>query len=96
MYDIQHCFICRPSDSTVSKDTGIEPRTIATTALAVRRSNSSARSHPHSVRKLTWAVSSPWAVSVLWEAWAPAAFAVSAIFPHPRQMSPRKDPAQRK
>ncbi len=37
MYDIQHCFICRPSDSTVSEDAGIEPRTVAITALAVRR-----------------------------------------------------------
>jgi hypothetical protein len=37
MYDIKHCFICRPSDSTVSEDAGIEPRTVATTALAVRR-----------------------------------------------------------
>ncbi len=46
MYDIQHCFICRPSDSTVSEDAGIEPRTVATTALAVGRSNHSARSHP--------------------------------------------------
>jgi hypothetical protein len=45
-YDIQHCPICRPSDSTVWKDAGIEPRTVATTALAVRRSNHSARSHP--------------------------------------------------
>jgi hypothetical protein len=50
MYDIQHCFICRPSDSTVSEDAGIEPRTVATTTLAVRRSNHSARSHPvHSI-----------------------------------------------
>jgi hypothetical protein len=24
---IQHCFICRPSDSTVPTDAGIEPRT---------------------------------------------------------------------
>ncbi len=24
----QHCFICRPSDSTVSEDAGIEPRTV--------------------------------------------------------------------
>jgi hypothetical protein len=46
MYDIQHCFICRPSDSTVSEDAGIGPRTVATTALAVRRTNHSARSHP--------------------------------------------------
>jgi hypothetical protein len=38
-YNIQHCFICRPSDSTVPTDAGIEPRTIATGALAVRRSN---------------------------------------------------------
>jgi hypothetical protein len=42
MYDIQHCFICRPSDSTVSEDAGIGPRTVATTALTVRRSNHSA------------------------------------------------------
>jgi hypothetical protein len=46
MYDIQHCFICRSSDSTVSEDAGIEPRTVATTALTVRHSNLSARSHP--------------------------------------------------
>ncbi len=39
MYDIQHCFICRPSYSTVSEDAGIEPRTVASTALTVRRSN---------------------------------------------------------
>ncbi len=29
IYDIQHCFICRPSDSTVSEDAGIKPRTVA-------------------------------------------------------------------
>jgi hypothetical protein len=54
MYFIQHYFICRPSDSTVSADAGIEPMTVATSALAVRRSNNtwldlihnSARSHP--------------------------------------------------
>jgi hypothetical protein len=50
MYDIQHCCICRPSNSTVSEDSGIVPRTVATTALAVRRSNHSARSHPQSAR----------------------------------------------
>jgi hypothetical protein len=38
-YYIQHCFICRPTDSTVLTDAGIEPRTVATGALAVRRSN---------------------------------------------------------
>jgi hypothetical protein len=36
---IQHCFICRPSDYTVPTDAGIEPRTVATGALTVRRSN---------------------------------------------------------
>jgi hypothetical protein len=41
---ILHCFICLPSDYTVSEDAGIEPRTVATLALAVRRSNLSARS----------------------------------------------------
>jgi hypothetical protein len=39
LYIIQHCFICRPYDSTVTTDAGIEPRTVATSALAVRRSN---------------------------------------------------------
>jgi hypothetical protein len=29
-YYIQHCFVCRPSDSTVPTDAGIEPRTVAT------------------------------------------------------------------
>ncbi len=29
MYVIQHYFICRPSDSTMSQDAGIEPRTLA-------------------------------------------------------------------
>jgi hypothetical protein len=42
-YDIQHCFICRPSDSTVSEDAGIEPRTVANTALAVSKAK------PHAV-----------------------------------------------
>jgi hypothetical protein len=42
---IQHCFVCRPSDSTVSGDAEIEPRTVATLALTARRSNQSAGSH---------------------------------------------------
>jgi hypothetical protein len=42
----QQCLICRPADSTVSEDAGIEPRNVATLALAVRRSNHSAGSHP--------------------------------------------------
>ncbi len=35
-YFIKHCFICSPSDSTVSEDAGNEPRTIVTSTLAVR------------------------------------------------------------
>jgi hypothetical protein len=35
-----------PSDSTVSEDAEIEPRTVAISVLAVRRSNHSATSHP--------------------------------------------------
>jgi hypothetical protein len=50
MYCIRHCFICRPSDSTVSEDAKIEPMTVATSTLAVRLSNHSARSHPQSAR----------------------------------------------
>ncbi len=38
VYCILYCFICRPSDSTVSEYAGMEPRTVATSALAVRRS----------------------------------------------------------
>ena len=30
LYFIQHCFLCRPSDSIVSEDAGIETRTVAT------------------------------------------------------------------
>ncbi len=50
MYVIQHCFIFRPSDSTVSEDAGIEPRTVATLVWTARRSNHLARSHPHLAR----------------------------------------------
>jgi hypothetical protein len=47
MYHIQHCFMCRPSDSTVSEDAGIKPGNVAILAVAVyRRSNHSARSEP--------------------------------------------------
>ncbi len=45
-YYIQHCFICRPSESTVPTDAGIEPRSVANDALAVGRFNHQARSHP--------------------------------------------------
>jgi hypothetical protein len=37
-YFVQHCFICRTSDSTASEEAGIEPRMVATLALAARRS----------------------------------------------------------
>jgi hypothetical protein len=43
MYVIQRCFICRSSDSTVSEDARIEPRTVATLALTVICSNHLAR-----------------------------------------------------
>ncbi len=43
---IQHCFICRPSGSTLSQDAGIEPRVVVTLSLEVRRSNLLDRSHP--------------------------------------------------
>ncbi len=33
MYFIQHCFVCCPSDFTLSEDAGIEPRAVATSAL---------------------------------------------------------------
>jgi hypothetical protein len=29
----QHCFVCRPSDTTMSENAGNEPRTVATLAL---------------------------------------------------------------
>ncbi len=49
----QHCFICHPSDSTVSEDDGVEPSTAATLTLAVKRSNHSARSNqPPSIRPI--------------------------------------------
>ncbi len=44
------CFICRPSVSTLSEDAEIEPRTVTTSAYAVRRSSYSNRSNPHSAR----------------------------------------------
>ncbi len=46
MYDIQQCFICCPSVSTVSEDAEIEPRTVATLTLTARRFYHLARSHP--------------------------------------------------
>ncbi len=46
VHDVRHCLVCRPSDYTVSEDAEIGPRTIATMAVDVRRSNHSAKSHP--------------------------------------------------
>jgi hypothetical protein len=46
MYFIQNCFVYNPSDSTVSEDAGIEPRTAATSALAVIGYISSAQIKP--------------------------------------------------
>jgi hypothetical protein len=37
-YFIQHCFFCRPSDSTVSEDAGIKPRTVSLMDVFVYRS----------------------------------------------------------
>jgi hypothetical protein len=53
MFVIQHYFIFRPSDSTVSEDAGIEPWTVETLALTARYSNNSARSHPLDYLKLS-------------------------------------------
>jgi hypothetical protein len=50
MYDIQHCFVCRPSDSTASEDAGVAPRTVVITILSVRSHPPSVRSHASSVR----------------------------------------------
>ncbi len=50
MYFIQHYLSAAPPDSTVSEDAVIEPRTVATLALAVSRSNQLARSHPQLAR----------------------------------------------
>ncbi len=46
MFFIQHCFICRPSDSNVSEDARSESRTVATLAVADRHSNHSVISNP--------------------------------------------------
>jgi hypothetical protein len=58
MYVIQHCFVCRPSESTLSEDAGIEPRTVVTLAMTAKCSSHTrldriqflARSQPHNAR----------------------------------------------
>jgi hypothetical protein len=39
MYDIQHCFICRPSGSTVSEDAGIEQHHVFNVVCAFDEKN---------------------------------------------------------
>jgi len=39
LYGIQHCFVCRSTDSTVSEDNTIAPRTVVIFQLAARRSD---------------------------------------------------------
>ncbi len=46
IFYVLYSTVLNPLDSTVSGDAGIEPRTVATSALVVRRSKHSARSHP--------------------------------------------------
>jgi hypothetical protein len=46
-YFIQHCFICRTSDSTVSEDAWNQPRAVATLTLTLRPSNHTAKSYAH-------------------------------------------------
>ncbi len=52
MYLIELCFICRPSDSTVAENAGIESMTVATLALVVRRSNHSAKFLDFCIKRL--------------------------------------------
>ncbi len=56
MYVLYSTLLHMPlSDSTVSENAGIEPRKVATKALAVRRSCHSATSHPPiSLYDLLW------------------------------------------
>ncbi len=44
MYGIQHCFICRPTDPTVSEDAGIKPMTVATLTFTNKITNKSNKS----------------------------------------------------
>ncbi len=55
---IQHCFVSRLSDSTVSEDAGIELRTVASWVLTVRCSNQSTRSHKQLLLSILRKVSS--------------------------------------
>ncbi len=47
---ILHCFVCLPSDFTVSVDARIKPGTVVTLALTFELSKHLARSHSHSAR----------------------------------------------
>ncbi len=48
-YFIYHCFICCPSDYTVSEDAGIEPREVATRLNLI---DYYAKSHPLSAKPI--------------------------------------------
>jgi hypothetical protein len=50
-------FICRPSDSTVSRDAGIKPRTVATSALTIRRSKGK---RDMAMRRIFWGFCRNW------------------------------------
>ncbi len=50
LYEILHCFICRPSDSTVSEDA--HPQSARSHPRSTRSHLQSARSYPHSARSL--------------------------------------------
>ncbi len=80
MYFIQHCFVWRPSDSTVSEDAGIEPRTLA---VAVRPFSGRGRLYIGSIIITTFslytrAYPGRWgrAPGISPEAWRRTAFAV--------------------
>jgi hypothetical protein len=50
-YFIQQCLICRPSDSSVSEDAGIESKTVAILAFSARSNNHSIRSHSYLIHR---------------------------------------------
>jgi hypothetical protein len=66
-YFIHYCFICRPSDSTVSEEAGIEPRTVATMPLAVRSSDHLARLNIKYPRREITSLPASQRATALWE-----------------------------
>ncbi len=55
------------SEFTVSEDVGIDPRAVATTALAVGRSNHPARSHPQTRLDLIYVDGPRTVLSLEWD-----------------------------